>query len=113
MSERHANFFQADPDGRGRAADVVALVLEVQRRVAEATGITLLPELRRVAFAGQAGGRPGAPAAWPGEDNAAVAGAPPPNRRSSLAPDASKERRNPGAGAAAPGRALFALGGIT
>jgi UDP-N-acetylmuramate dehydrogenase len=76
VSERHANFFQAEPDGRGRAADVVGLVLEVQRRVAEDTGVTLVPELRRVAFAGLAGARPGAPAAWPGEDHAAVAGTP-------------------------------------
>jgi UDP-N-acetylmuramate dehydrogenase len=74
VSDRHANFFQAEPDGRGRAADVVALVLEVQRRVADATGITLVPELRRVAFAGLAGARPGAPTAWPGADHAAVAG---------------------------------------
>ena len=74
VSERHANFFQAEPDGRGRATDVVALVLEVQRRVAEASGITLLPELRRVAFAGLAGAVPGAPGAWPGPDHAAVVG---------------------------------------
>jgi UDP-N-acetylmuramate dehydrogenase len=73
VSERHANFFQAEPDGRGRAADVVALVLEVQRRVEAATGVRLIPELRRVAFAGQAGARPGAPEAWPGEDHAAIA----------------------------------------
>jgi UDP-N-acetylmuramate dehydrogenase len=72
VSERHANFFQAEPDGRGRATDVVGLVLEVQRRVAEDSGITLVPELRRVAFAGLAGARPGAPDAWPGEDHAAV-----------------------------------------
>ncbi|MEW6476377.1 MAG: UDP-N-acetylmuramate dehydrogenase [Actinomycetota bacterium] len=72
VSERHANFFQAEPDGRGRAADVVALVLEVQRRVEAETGVRLVPELRRVAFAGLAGARPGAPEAWPGEDNAAV-----------------------------------------
>jgi UDP-N-acetylmuramate dehydrogenase len=78
VSDRHANFFQAEPDGRGRAADVVALVLEVQRRVAEETGVTLVPELRRVAFAGLAGARPGAPEAWPGEDHAAVAAAPAP-----------------------------------
>ena len=78
VSERHANFFQAEPDGRGRSSDVVALVLEVRRRVAEATGVTLVPELRRVAFAGMAGARPGAPAAWPGDDNAAVVGAPSP-----------------------------------
>jgi UDP-N-acetylmuramate dehydrogenase len=78
VSERHANFFQAEPDGRGRAADVVALVLAVQRRVAEDSGITLVPELRRVAFAGMVGARPGAPAAWPGEDHAAI------DRRSSV-----------------------------
>jgi UDP-N-acetylmuramate dehydrogenase len=72
VSERHANFFQAEPDGRGRAADVVALVLEVQRQVEAATGVHLVPELRRVAFAGLAGARPGAPEAWPGEDHAAT-----------------------------------------
>jgi UDP-N-acetylmuramate dehydrogenase len=76
VSERHANFFQAEPDGRGRAADVVALVLEVQQRVEADTGILLLPELRRVAFAGLAGAQPGAPQAWPGEDHAALAGTP-------------------------------------
>jgi UDP-N-acetylmuramate dehydrogenase len=75
VSERHANFFQAEPDGLGRAADVAALVLEVQRQVEVATGVLLVPELRRVAFAGMAGARPGAPDAWPGEDHAAVAGA--------------------------------------
>jgi UDP-N-acetylmuramate dehydrogenase len=74
VSERHANFFQAEPDGRGRAADVVALVLEVQRQVEAATGVRLVPELRRVAFAGQAGAHPGAPEAWPGEDNAGLVG---------------------------------------
>jgi UDP-N-acetylmuramate dehydrogenase len=72
VSERHANFFQADPDGQSRAADVVALVLEVQRRVEAETGVHLVPELRRVAFAGQAGASPGAPEAWPGPDHAAV-----------------------------------------
>jgi len=72
VSERHANFFQAEPDGRGRAADVVDLVLEIQRRVEVETGVHLVPELRRVAFAGLAGARPGAPEAWPGEDHAAI-----------------------------------------
>ena len=72
VSERHANFFQAEPDGLGKAADVVALVLEVQRQVEAATGVLLVPELRRVAFAGLAGARPGAPEAWPGEDHAAT-----------------------------------------
>jgi UDP-N-acetylmuramate dehydrogenase len=76
VSERHANFFQAEPDGRGRAADVVALVLEVQRQVEAVTGVRLVPELRRVAFAGMAGARPGAPPAWPGQDHAAVVSAP-------------------------------------
>ena len=76
VSERHANFFQAEPDGSGRASDVVALVLEVQRQVEAATGVLLLPELRRVAFAGLAGAHPGAPQAWPGEDHATLAGTP-------------------------------------
>jgi UDP-N-acetylmuramate dehydrogenase len=76
VSERHANFFQAEPDGRGRAADVVALILEVRRRVEAQTGVHLVPELRRVAFAGMAGASPGAPEAWPGDDHAAVTGAP-------------------------------------
>jgi UDP-N-acetylmuramate dehydrogenase len=76
VSDRHANFFQAEPDGQGRAADVVALVLEVQREVEAATGVLLVPELRRVAFAGLAGARPGAPQAWPGEDHATLARTP-------------------------------------
>jgi len=50
-------------------------VLEVQRRVEAQTGVHLVPELRRVAFAGLAGARPGAPEAWPGEDHAAMVGA--------------------------------------
>jgi UDP-N-acetylmuramate dehydrogenase len=76
VSERHANFFQAEPDGQGRAADVVGLVLEVQQRVEAETGVHLVPELRRVAFAGLAGARSGAPQAWPGEDHATLAGTP-------------------------------------
>jgi UDP-N-acetylmuramate dehydrogenase len=48
VSEKHANFFQAD-DG-ATADDVRRLVLEVQRRVREATGIELRPELRMVGF---------------------------------------------------------------
>jgi len=114
VSERHANFFQVEPDGRGRAADVVALILEVQRRVADATGVTLVPELRRVAFAGQAGARPGAPPAWPGGDPSAIAGARKEDRRSSLTPVVSEERRSSGKDIASPGgTASFALGGIT
>ena len=62
VSERHANFFQAEPGAR--AADVVALVADVARRVEEATGVRLVPELRPVAFAGQPGARTGAPPAW-------------------------------------------------
>jgi UDP-N-acetylmuramate dehydrogenase len=48
VSEKHANFFVADPGAR--AADVVALVREVQRRVEDRTGIHLRPELRFVGF---------------------------------------------------------------
>jgi len=68
VSERHANFFQAEPGAR--AADVVALVAEVTRRVEAETGVRLVPELRRVGFAGQPGARPGAPPAWAGEEAA-------------------------------------------
>ncbi len=99
VSERHANFFQAEPDGRGRAADVVALVLEVQRRVEAATGIRLVPELRRVAFAGLAGARPGAPEAWPGEDHAAS----PTGVPSSCRPDLGSGPAVPQAGRVAGG----------
>lgn len=46
VSERHANFFVA---GEGATArDVYSLVVEVQRRVREATGIELQPEIRFV-----------------------------------------------------------------
>ena len=48
VSSKHANFIQAD-DG-GTANDVLALIREVQRRVAEATGVHLEPELRLVGF---------------------------------------------------------------
>jgi UDP-N-acetylmuramate dehydrogenase len=48
VSEKHANFFQAEPGAT--ASDVHALVLAVQRRVREATGIELRPELRMVGF---------------------------------------------------------------
>jgi UDP-N-acetylmuramate dehydrogenase len=61
VSERHANFFQAEPGAM--AADVAGLVLEVQRRVEVETGVRLVPELRRVGFAGDPGARPGAPTA--------------------------------------------------
>jgi UDP-N-acetylmuramate dehydrogenase len=49
VSEKHANFFQAEPGAT--AADVRALVLEVRRRVRAATGVDLRPELRMVGFA--------------------------------------------------------------
>jgi UDP-N-acetylmuramate dehydrogenase len=48
VSEKHANFIQAEPGAT--AADVRALVLEVQRRVADATGVRLVPELHLVGF---------------------------------------------------------------
>jgi UDP-N-acetylmuramate dehydrogenase len=49
VSEKHANFIQAD-DG-GSADDVRALVLEVQRRVEEHHGVRLVPEVRMIGFA--------------------------------------------------------------
>jgi UDP-N-acetylmuramate dehydrogenase len=48
VSTKHANFIQADPDGT--AADVVALIAEVRRRVREHSGLTLNPEVRLVGF---------------------------------------------------------------
>ncbi|HZM40695.1 MAG TPA: UDP-N-acetylmuramate dehydrogenase [Acidimicrobiales bacterium] len=48
VSTKHANFFQADSGGS--ADDVWALMGEVRRRVAEATGVELVPETRLVGF---------------------------------------------------------------
>lgn len=48
VSEKHANFVQADPGGS--ADDVLALIREVQRRVEDETGVRLEPELRLVGF---------------------------------------------------------------
>jgi UDP-N-acetylmuramate dehydrogenase len=48
VSTKHANFIQADEGGS--ADDVWALVREVQRVVAERTGVHLHPELRVVGF---------------------------------------------------------------
>ncbi len=48
VSEKHANFFVAEPGAA--AADVHALVREVQRVVAAGTGIHLEPELHLVGF---------------------------------------------------------------
>ncbi len=48
VSEKHANFFQAEPGAT--ADDVAHLVTEVQERVRAATGVTLVPELQMVGF---------------------------------------------------------------
>ena len=49
VSAKHANFFQAGPGAT--ADDVHRLVREVRRRVLDATGVELVPELRMVGFA--------------------------------------------------------------
>jgi UDP-N-acetylmuramate dehydrogenase len=46
VSEKHANFFQAEPGTTAR--DVRDLVAEVRRRVAQETGVDLVPELHVV-----------------------------------------------------------------
>jgi UDP-N-acetylmuramate dehydrogenase len=46
VSEKHANFFQAEPGATAR--DVRELVAEVRRRVAGETGVELVPELHTV-----------------------------------------------------------------
>ncbi len=48
VSPKHANFIQAEPGAT--AADVRALVHEVQRRVLSETGVSLHPELHFVGF---------------------------------------------------------------
>ncbi|WP_423922488.1 UDP-N-acetylmuramate dehydrogenase [Candidatus Poriferisodalis sp.] len=48
VSRLHANFIVSDPGGT--AADVVALMAEVRRRVADSSGIVLQPEIRMVGF---------------------------------------------------------------
>ena len=48
VSEKHANFIQADPGGA--AADVAALIAEVQQRVEAATAVRLEPEVRMIGF---------------------------------------------------------------
>jgi UDP-N-acetylmuramate dehydrogenase len=50
VSEKHANFFVAEPGAR--ADDVVALMGLVQARVEAATGVHLEPEVRLAGFAG-------------------------------------------------------------
>jgi UDP-N-acetylmuramate dehydrogenase len=48
VSDKHANFVQADPGGS--SDDVRLLILEVQRLVRERLGVDLRPELRMVGF---------------------------------------------------------------
>ena len=48
VSDKHANFFQAEPGAT--ADDVAQLVREVRRRVHEASGVDLTPELLMVGF---------------------------------------------------------------
>jgi UDP-N-acetylmuramate dehydrogenase len=48
VSDKHANFIQADPDAR--AADVVALIEDVRQAVVARTGIWLRTELRLLGF---------------------------------------------------------------
>jgi UDP-N-acetylmuramate dehydrogenase len=48
VSEKHANFIQADPEGR--ADDVYALLETVRDRVADRCGVTLVTEHRFVGF---------------------------------------------------------------
>ena len=50
VSEKHANFILAEPGAT--ATDVTALVEEVRRRVADASGIVLQTEVRLVGFGG-------------------------------------------------------------
>ena len=50
VSEKHANFIQADK--AGRADDVRALMEHVRRIVAEQSGVTLRPEVRLLGFDG-------------------------------------------------------------
>ena len=47
VSEKHANFI-VNPEGAASAADVEALILEVQRKVLESKGVKLVPEVRIV-----------------------------------------------------------------
>jgi len=47
VSEKHANFI-VNPGRRASAADIEWLIQEVRRRVAERTGIELVPEVRIV-----------------------------------------------------------------
>jgi len=57
VSPKHANFFQAEAGAT--ADDVRRLVVEVRRRVLDATGVVLVPELRMVGFADDLAGPDG------------------------------------------------------
>jgi UDP-N-acetylmuramate dehydrogenase len=48
VSDKHANFIQADPGGS--ADDVVALMCDVQEKVASRLGVTLRAEVKLVGF---------------------------------------------------------------
>jgi UDP-N-acetylmuramate dehydrogenase len=48
VSSKHANFFQAEPGAS--ADDVARLVDMVRARVADATGVQLVTELRMIGF---------------------------------------------------------------
>jgi UDP-N-acetylmuramate dehydrogenase len=52
VSPKHANFFQAEAGAT--ADDVRRLVVEVRRRVLDATGVDLVPELRMIGFTDEA-----------------------------------------------------------
>ena len=57
VSEKHANFIQADPDGS--ADDVMALMEIVRSEVQTRTGVLLRTEVRLIGFAGhETGGEP-------------------------------------------------------
>ncbi len=47
VSDKHANFI-VNPERRASAADIEGLIEEVRRRVAEGTGVELMPEVRIV-----------------------------------------------------------------
>lgn len=51
VSEKHANFIQADPGGR--AADVAAVMHEIVDRVEDRFGVVLHPETHLIGFAGE------------------------------------------------------------
>lgn len=63
VSSKHANFIQADDNGR--AADVHALMAVVQQRVLAAHGVALVAETRLVGFAAPASSPSGLPMPGP------------------------------------------------